>query len=123
MSKEPAHRVDANGDQEWHVNGQRHRLAGPAYISADGDQEWWVNGQRHRLDGPAVIYADGDQAWWVNGQLHRLDGPAVIGAAGRQEWWVNYQNITTQVNSWMQTQAVVWPWDDQTQMQFMLTWG
>ena len=59
----------------------------------------------------------------LNGQLHRLNGPARIYANGDQEWWVNDQNITTQVNSWMQTQAVVWPWDDQTQMLFLLTWG
>ena len=82
-----------------------------------------LNGQLHRLDGPARIYANGDQEWWVRGLLHRLDGPAVIYATGTQSWWVNDQNITTQVNSWMQTQAVTWPWDDQTQMQFLLTWG
>ena len=70
-----------------------------------------------------TVDAAGTQAWYVNGQRHRLDGPAVISAAGTQEWWVNDQNITTQVNSWMQTQAVVWPWDDQTQMLFLLTWG
>ena len=71
----------------------------------------------HRVD------ANGDQEWWVNDQLHRPDGPAVIGAAGSQAWWVRGQNITAQVEAWMQTQAVVWPWDDQTQMQFLLTWG
>ena len=123
MNTEPTHRVDANGDQEWNVNGQRHRLDGPAYIGANGDQEWHVNGQLHRLDGAADIWASGSQAWYVNGQLHRLDGPAVIWANGDQEWWVNDQNITDQVEAWMQTQAVVWPWDDQTQMQFILTFG
>jgi ribosomal protein S12 methylthiotransferase accessory factor YcaO len=70
-----------------------------------------------------TVDAAGTQEWYVNGQLHRPDGPAVISAAGSQEWWVRGQNITTQVNSWMQTQAVTWPWDDQTQMQFLLTWG
>ena len=123
MNTEPTHRVDANGDQAWYVNGQRHRLDGPAVISAAGTQEWWVNDQRHRPDGPAIIGAAGTQEWWVNGQWHRLDGPAVIWANGDQEWCVNYQNITTQVEALMQTQAVVWPWDDQTQMQFILTFG
>ena len=70
-----------------------------------------------------TVDAAGTQEWWVNSQRHRLDGPAVIYANGSQEWWVRGQNITTQVNSWMQTQAVVWPWDDQTQMQFILTFG
>ena len=92
-------------------------------VDAAGTQEWHVNGQRHRLDGPAVISAAGTQAWYVNSQRHRLDGPAVISANGDQEWWVNDQNITTQVEAWMQTQAVTWPWDDQTQMQFILTFG
>ena len=123
MMTEPTRTVDAAGTQEWWVNSQRHRLDGPAVIYANGRQEWWVNGQRHRLDGPAVISAEGEQVWFVNNRLHRLDGPAVIYANGSQEWWVRGQNITTQVNSWMQTQAVVWPWDDQTQMQFLLTWG
>ena len=92
-------------------------------VDAAGTQVWFVNNRLHRLDGPAIIWANGDQAWWVNGQRHRLDGPAVICADGDQEWWVNYQNITTQVEAWMQTQAVTWPWDDQTQMQFILTFG
>ena len=122
MMTEPTRTVDAAGTQEWHVNGQRHRLDGPAVISAVGRQ-WWVNGQRHRLDGPAYIGAAGTQEWWVNGQRHRLDGPALIWANGYQEWCVRGQNITTQANAWMQTQAVVWPWDDQTQMLFQLTWG
>ena len=123
MMTEPTRTVDAAGHQEWYVNGQRHRLDGPALIYANGHQAWYVNGQRHRLDGPADIWANGSQAWYVNDQLHRLDGPAVIYANGTQEWWVNYQNITTQVEAWMQTQAVTWPWDDQTQMLFQLTWG
>jgi hypothetical protein len=100
MTQEPTHRVDEDGTQRWYVNDQLHRLDGPAYIGAAGTQQWWVAGQ-----------------------LHRLDGPAYIGAAGTQEWYVRDQNITTQVNSWMQTQAVTWPWDDQTQMQFLLNWG
>ena len=96
----------------------------PVYgTTLDGTQEWRLKGQLHRLDGAAVIYANGSQEWRIQGRLHRLEGPAYIGANGTQEWWVRGQNITTQVNSWMQTQAVTWPWDDQTQMQFLLTWG
>ena len=123
MTQEPTRTVYADGTQAWCVNGQLHRIEGPAYIGENGTQEWLVNGERHRLAGPAYIGANGTQEWWVNGQLHRLDGPASIRASGKQEWWVNYQNITTQVEAWMQTQAVTWPWDDQTQMQFILTFG
>ena len=36
-------------------------------IDVDGNQRWRdVNGQLHRLDGPAIIRADGTQEWWVN---------------------------------------------------------
>jgi hypothetical protein len=120
---EPKRTVGSDTTQVWRVNGRCHRLDGPAVIGADGTQEWWVNGQLHRLDGPAIIYPDGYQEWYVSGQLHREDGPAVIRAAGTQEWWVRDQNITTQVAAWMQTQSVAWPWDDPTQMQFVLTFG
>lgn len=41
--------------------GQLHRRDGPAYIIGDRNQQtfseedWFINGKRHRLDGPAVI--------------------------------------------------------------------
>ena len=120
---EPEYSVDEAGTQRWYVNDQLHQLDGPAVIWASGTQEWWANDQLHRLDGPAVIWANGDQEWYVNHQPHRLDGPAVIHANGYQEWWVRDQEITSQVEAWMQTQGVTWPWDEETQMQFILTWG
>ena len=120
---EPVYGTTLDGTQEWRLKGQLHRLDGAAVIYANGSQEWRIQGRLHRLEGPAYIGANGTQEWWVNGHLHRLDGPASIRASGKQEWWVNYQNITTQVEAWMQTQAVTWPWDDQTQMQFILTFG
>jgi len=123
VTKEPTRTVDAAGTQRWWVRGLLHRPDGPARIWTDGMQEWWVNGLLHRLDGPAVIYADGAQEWCVNGQLHRLDGPAVIYANGTQSWWVRDQEITDEVEAWMKTQGVTWPWDDPTQMMFELTWG
>ena len=92
-------------------------------VHADGTQAWRVNDQLHRLDGPARIYADGQQEWWVNGQLHRLDGPARIWTDGTQEWYVRDQEITSQVEAWMKEHAITWPWDEETQMQFILTWG
>jgi len=120
---EPEYSVDADGTQRWRVNNQLHRVDGPAVIYANGTQQWWANHQLHRLAGPAVIRADGYQAWYVRNQLHRLDGPAYIGADGTQEWLISDQNITTQVEAWMKDHAITWPWDDPTQMQFLLTWG
>ncbi len=35
---------------------------------------WAVDGERHRLDGPAVIHADGTAEWWVDGiRIHGQD--------------------------------------------------
>lgn len=53
----------------------------------DGTKEWRVNGQLHRLDGPAVIKANGDKMWFFEDKLHRLDGPAVELRDGTKEWW------------------------------------
>jgi len=68
-------------------------------------------------------YENGRQAWWVNDRRHRTDGPAVIGADGRQAWWVNGENVTRRVVAWMRANRITWPWDDQTQILFVLTWG
>jgi len=91
-------------------------------VDENGTQEWRVNGRLHRLDGPACIRADGIQQWLVNDQLHRTDGPAVIRADGTQQWCVDGNFITRQVQAWIAVQNVSWPWDDDTQIQFLLTW-
>jgi hypothetical protein len=93
------------------------------HIYADGSQEWHVDGQLHRLDGPAVIHAHGSQRWHVDGQLHRLDGPAVIDADGSQEWWLHGKNMTDEIKSWMRSLGVACPWDDDVAAQFLLAWG
>ena len=93
------------------------------YIDEFGTQSWRVNDQLHRLDGPAAIYENGTQTWWVNGQRHRVEGPAVIYENGYQAWWVHGKSITNEVEAWMKTQSVTWPWDEETQMLFVLTWG
>jgi hypothetical protein len=123
MTEEPKHIIRPNGTQEWCLNGKLHREGGPAYISRGGTRSWWVNGKRHRLEGPAVIRFDTYQSWYINGKRHRLDGPAIIEPDGDQEWWVNGKEITDEVISWMQQQGVTWPWDEETQMQFVLTFG
>jgi len=81
--------IDEDGNKEWYVKGERHRLDGPACEWANGDKDWYVNGERHRLDGPAREYADGAKYWYVNGLLHRLDGPAVEWGTDTKEWYAN----------------------------------
>ena len=100
----------ANGQvkqESWRVDGECHRLDGPAYIQyfPSGQvarKEWYVNGEYHRLDGPAwVEYHDNGQVageyWYVNGVNHRLDGPASIryhanGQVEYEYWYVNGLN-------------------------------
>ena len=112
-----------NGKQEWCVDGKRHRLDGPALIGADGTQMWCVDGQLHRSDGPAVIGADGTQEWCVDGQLHRSDGPAVMRADGNRQWWLHGKNMTEEIESWMKSLGVSWPWDEEIQFRFRLTFS
>ena len=121
MTTNPDNSVYSDDDQEWTVDGLLHRTDGPAVIWRNGRQEWWVNGLLHRTDGPAYNAPDGTQAWWLNGLRHRLDGPAVIWADGRQEWYINGKNITREVENWMEKQKVKWPFDDEIQTQFLLT--
>jgi hypothetical protein len=113
--------VVENGDHRWYANGRRHRTDGPALIRKDGTQVWFFNDTLHRTDGPARIFPNGDQEWWVNNKRHRLDGPAVIWADGRQEWLINDRNITREVKNWMRNQGVTWPWNEEIQAQFVLT--
>jgi hypothetical protein len=46
-------------------------------VDQHGAKTWVVNGQFHRLDGPAVKFPNGTKQWWVDGKCHRLDGPAI----------------------------------------------
>lgn len=139
--------IGTNGDQAWWLYGERHRTDGPAVVGTDGHQQWWQNGLWHRSDGPAIICKHEGEQWWLNGVRHRSDGPAIIGigkhadeqwwlngvrhrthgpaltdANGRQTWWIQGKEITNQVNLWMQQQQVTWPWDAETQAEFVLTW-
>jgi len=34
---------------------------------ANGSKHWYLNGELHRMDGPAVEFANGSKRWYVNG--------------------------------------------------------
>ena len=70
--------IDSNGDKHWYLNGNLHRVDGPAVEWSDGSKEWYLNGKRHRVDGPAIECSNGDKFWWLNGKRHRVDGPNFI---------------------------------------------
>jgi hypothetical protein len=63
---QPECQVSPNGDKRWYLNGELHRVDGPAIERADGTKEWWLNDKRHRVDGPAIEYPDGDKHWYLD---------------------------------------------------------
>ena len=65
-----------------------HREDGPARDYFNGDKEWWVNGNRHRIGGPASEYKD-CKRWFKNDKLHRIDGPAIEYSDGSKYWYLN----------------------------------
>lgn len=56
-------------------------------------KSWRLNGNLHRINGPAVEYFDGRKFWYKNGLLHRLDGPAVEYPDGRKYWLLNGSTV------------------------------
>jgi hypothetical protein len=58
-------------------------------IDKDGNKAWWLNGELHRVDGPAIEWHYGTKEWYLNGDLHREDGPAVIYPDGTKLWCLN----------------------------------
>jgi hypothetical protein len=46
-----------------------HREDGPALIYDDGSI-WYLNGQRHRINGPAVQQKNGEQHWYIKGNRY-----------------------------------------------------
>ena len=89
------HRVDGpaieytNGTKLWYLNGKLHRPDGPAIEHANGDKEWYLNGKCHRVGGPAAEYEGGIKYWYQNGGFHRGDGPAAEYADGNKNWYLN----------------------------------
>ena len=100
-TKEGFRYENPNGSKEWYVNGELHRIDGPAIEVANGDRFWYVNGERHRTDGPAVEQADGRKAWFVNDKRHRTDGPAIEFADGRKAWYIHGKKMSEkQFDKW-----------------------
>jgi antitoxin component YwqK of YwqJK toxin-antitoxin module len=94
-------------------------------------EEWRVNGEWHRLDGPAIIcyYEDGSihwEQWFVNGKLHRLDGPSDIqynedGSIQYEHWFVNGIEIDDPL--WLKENNIISPLSDEDLMAIKLRWG
>lgn len=80
--------VDDEGTKYWLVNGELHRIDGPAVEWACGGKEWCVEGVHHRIEGPAIYFEGRWEEWYINGELHRTDGPARWSEHGVKEWWL-----------------------------------
>jgi hypothetical protein len=76
------------------VNGEHHRLDGPANECSNGEKRWYKEGKLHRLNGPAFERDKDDNHWYKEGKLHRLDGPAREWFDGTKEWHVEGKRYT-----------------------------
>ena len=82
-----------------------------------------MEGNRHRLDGPAVEFSSGTKQWWVDGERHRLDGPAFEGADGTKYWYVDDKLLPTkEVETWLEENNIDLT-TEEGQMAFKLRWS
>ena len=82
------------------LEGQLHRIYGPAYISKTFDVEaWFKNGKRHRIGGPAYIHRY-NMVWFKDDKLHNLEGPAVVEKGGPKQYWINGKSFTEKQYNW-----------------------
>jgi hypothetical protein len=47
----------------------------------------------------------------------------VIQTDGSRYWWVRSQDISTEVEAWMQATGITWPFTAEQAMEFQLRWG
>jgi len=85
--------IDKDGSKSWWLNGERHRVDGPAVEWAYGTKAWYLNGKLHREDGPAKEWANGSKFWYLNGLLHCVDGPAWEWVDGTKFWYLNGKEL------------------------------
>ena len=72
-------------------------------------------------------YPSGTLEYFLNGGTHKEDGPAVIWYDGTIQYFVNNNNITIEVNEWLNGGTDMPPpyekWDNNTRLLFKLTFG
>lgn len=84
------HVIESGGYEKWYLDGQLHRLDGPAVVDESGGYKaWWVNDKLHRLDGPAIIHGASSKVWLEEGRIHRLDDSSITEVDEFEEWWVD----------------------------------
>ena len=75
----------------WCLDNHRLKIFGKQVfcIDEDGTKRWVLNGEPHRVNGPAIEFANGTKHWYLNGERHRIDGPAIEFANGYRRWYLN----------------------------------
>lgn len=82
------------------LDGNRHRIYGPSYISKRYKiEEWYKDGERHRKGGPAYIHKN-NCVWFYEGKLHNLEGPAVIEGGGPKQYWIHGIRFSKKQYEW-----------------------
>jgi len=64
--------------------------------------------------------------YYLDGLLHREDGPASIWSDGTTYYYLNGEDITKEVNNWLNGKTDIPPhekWDNNTRLLFKLTFG
>jgi hypothetical protein len=87
-------------------------------INRYGDKFWRLNGELHRVDGPAIEFEDGDKGWYLHGKVHRVDGPAIKWGSGATEWWLNGHNYG--FDEWLEANNFI---SDEEKVMLKLTYG
>jgi len=74
------------------------------------------------MDDEYVTYGHGFKAYWLGVDLHRLDGPAVETNKGHY-YYINGNDVTESVKNWIEENNFVIPFDEPTQMMFLMKFG
>ena len=92
-------------------------------------KSWYLNGERHRIDGPArIVYTPSGETrveyWYLNGEKHRTDGPAEIFYNNPREiidtsWYLNGDEIYPE--EWLKENGYKWPLTEDQQTDLLLT--
>ena len=95
--------------------------------------QWRVNGEYHRVDGPAYIWyykngSIGSEHWFVDDEYHRIDGPAIIlyneyGLIEDAQWWVNNIFINDDIIPWLEENNITAPFSEADQVAIKLRWS
>lgn len=93
--------IKENGRYYHWMFDKLHREDGPAVINEkDQVEEWYLNGQRHRIGGPAYD-SPNVKVWMEYNQLHRIDGPAYVYIDGRKQYFIRDREYTeSEFNFW-----------------------